>query len=56
LRGELHNALSSLENERIDAVLAQVATYDAGLHGTLSSLVANYDYPAILKVLQTPNL
>jgi uncharacterized damage-inducible protein DinB len=53
LRRELHDALESLEDERITAVIGQVAPYDLTLHKTLSHLVENFDYPAILKALQT---
>jgi hypothetical protein len=52
LRRELHEALESLEGERITTVVGKIAAYDLVLHKTLSRLVANFDYPAILKVLQ----
>ena len=52
LRRELHDALESLESERISAVIQQVAPHDAKLHRTLSHLVENFDYPAILGALQ----
>jgi signal transduction histidine kinase/DNA-binding response OmpR family regulator len=53
MRRELHDALESLENERISAVIGQVESHDVKLHKTLLQLAANYDYPAILKALQT---
>lgn len=53
LRGELREALESLEGERIAAVIRQVAPYDSKLHKMLSHLAVNFDYPAILNVLQT---
>jgi PAS domain S-box-containing protein len=53
LRRELHEALESLEDERIAATMQQVASYDPTLHKTLSRLVENFNYPAILKALQT---
>jgi hypothetical protein len=53
LRHELHDAVESLEGERISAVIGQVASYDSTLHKTLSHLAGNFDYPAILKSLQT---
>jgi CheY-like chemotaxis protein len=53
LRRELHDALESLEDERITAVIGQVASYDSTLHKTLSRLAGNFDYPAILEALQT---
>ncbi|MDH2916945.1 MAG: response regulator, partial [Gallionella sp.] len=52
LRDELRAALESLEEKRITATIGQAATYDAKLHKTLSHLAENFDYPAILKVLQ----
>jgi signal transduction histidine kinase/DNA-binding response OmpR family regulator len=53
LRRELHDAVESLEGERITAVIGQVASYDSKLYKTLSYLAGNFDYPAILKALQT---
>jgi len=53
LRSELKAALESLMEGRIDAALIQVESHDAALHKILSGLVDNYDYPSILKVLQT---
>ncbi|OIR13721.1 autoinducer 2 sensor kinase/phosphatase LuxQ [mine drainage metagenome] len=52
LRHELHDALESLEGERIDAAIRQVTAHDAKLHGLLHHLVENYNYPAILQALQ----
>jgi CheY-like chemotaxis protein len=52
LRRELHDALESLEGERITTVVGKVAAYDLVLHKTLSRLAGNFDYPAILKVLK----
>lgn len=53
MRRELHDALESLEGERISAVIQQTASYDSKLHRTLSHLAGNFDYPAILNALQT---
>ncbi|MDP2771342.1 MAG: PAS domain S-box protein [Giesbergeria sp.] len=53
LHRELHDAAESLEGERITAVIGQVASFDSKLHKTLSRLADNFDYPAILKALQT---
>jgi CheY-like chemotaxis protein len=53
LRSELSNALESLEDERINAAIGQVAAYDSKLHKVLTHLAQNFDYPAILKALQT---
>jgi PAS domain S-box-containing protein len=53
LRLELHEAVESLRATRITAVIGQVAPYDSNLYKTLSHLADNFDYPAILKVLQT---
>ncbi len=52
LRHELHDALESLEGERINAAIRQVTAHDAKLHGLLHHLVENYNYPAILQALQ----
>jgi DNA-binding response OmpR family regulator len=52
LREELHAALESLESQRINAVIQQVASHDAALHKTLQHFVDNFDYPAILKALE----
>ncbi|HEX5362818.1 MAG TPA: ATP-binding protein [Gallionella sp.] len=52
LRHELHDALESLESERITGVIQQVAPLDAKLHKSLCKLAANYNYPAILNALQ----
>ncbi|MCE5181244.1 MAG: PAS domain S-box protein [Betaproteobacteria bacterium] len=52
LRRELHDALESLEGERIGTVIQQTASYDPKLHKTLSHLAGNFDYPAILRALQ----
>jgi len=56
LRCELRAALESLEGGRISAAIGQVASHDAKLQKTLSHLTENYDYPAILKALQTAGL
>lgn len=53
LRAELQAALQSLDSEKINAVVEQVATYDAELHKTLQHLVDNFDYPTILQALKT---
>ena len=53
LRNELKSALESLMGERIEAALEQVKPHDEVLHKTLSRLVENYDYPSILRVLQS---
>ena len=51
LRSELRGALESLDSERINVVVKKFAARDAMLHKTLSHLVDDFDYPAILKVL-----
>jgi CheY-like chemotaxis protein len=53
LRSDLKSALESLESERIALVIQQIAAYDQELQKTLTHLTANFDYPAILKALQT---
>lgn len=52
LRRELHDALESLEGERIAAAIGKVAVLDSKLHKTLLHLAGNFDYPAILNLLQ----
>ncbi len=52
LRGELKGALESLESERIELVIRQVASYDQKLQKTLTLLADNFDYPVILHALQ----
>lgn len=53
LRGELRDALESLETERIEAVIHQIASYDKKLYKTLIHLANNFDYPSILQALPT---
>lgn len=53
LRSELGKALDSLEDKRINDAIGQVAAYDKELHKVLTHLAQNFDYPAILKALQT---
>ncbi|ADL55334.1 ATP-binding protein [Gallionella capsiferriformans] len=50
LRSELNDALESLEVDRINHAILQVP--DEALRETLTALVANFDYPVILKLLQ----
>jgi CheY-like chemotaxis protein len=52
LRKELRDALKSLEEERISHAIKQVAAYDQTLQKTLMRLVDNFDYPAIIRVLE----
>jgi PAS domain S-box-containing protein len=56
LLGELKEALESLESGRIEAVIQRIATLDKTLTKKLSYLAANFNYPAILKVLQKSRL
>lgn len=51
LRDDLRDALESLEDERIRAVLKHVVPLDATLHKTLSRLVDNFDYASVLSCL-----
>ncbi len=48
---DLHDALETLDGERIGAVLAQIAPLDEALHRQLTRLAQNFDYPAILGAL-----
>lgn len=50
VRRELRDALESLDNKRISTVIGQVT--DVRLHGSLTQLAENFDYPAILKALE----
>jgi PAS domain S-box-containing protein len=54
LRSDLKEALESLDNDRIVAIIAQIELLDAKLGKILSRIVANFDYPTILKAL-SPN-
>ncbi|MDD4929855.1 MAG: ATP-binding protein [Gallionella sp.] len=51
VRRELQEALESLEGARISAVIGHIV--DVDLKKSLSHLADNYDYPAILRALQT---
>jgi signal transduction histidine kinase/DNA-binding response OmpR family regulator len=51
LRNELREAVESLENERIDQAIQQVAAHDQELKQTLTQLAEAFDYPAILQAL-----
>jgi CheY-like chemotaxis protein/anti-sigma regulatory factor (Ser/Thr protein kinase) len=53
LRRALETAVTSLESERIEQIIEQVAVYDPTLQAALAQLAENYDYPAILKALKT---
>jgi PAS domain S-box-containing protein len=52
IRNELHNAIESLDAEKIDAAIAKVALQDIGLSRLLVQLSQSYDYPAILNALE----
>lgn len=52
LRSDLVEALESLEIDRIQAVIQQVATYDQTLHSTLRQLARSFDYAAILRAVR----
>jgi PAS domain S-box-containing protein len=54
LRYDLKEALESLDNDRIGAIIARIEQFDAKLGKILSRFVANFDYPSILKAL-SPN-
>ncbi|TXT41679.1 MAG: multi-sensor hybrid histidine kinase [Comamonadaceae bacterium] len=53
LRQQLKAALESLENEQIEQVIRAIAAYDKPLEKTLTQLIQNFDYPAVLKALDT---
>ncbi len=52
LRGELIEALKSLDCARIEAVIQRIAALDKTLQKKLSQLAGNFNYEAILRVLQ----
>jgi signal transduction histidine kinase/DNA-binding NarL/FixJ family response regulator len=52
LRSDFREALELLDSERIDAIIQQIAAYDRALHKALSQFAANFDYPAILRLLR----
>jgi PAS domain S-box-containing protein len=49
---ELEEALEYLDSGRIEAVVEQIAEHDQALRKKLKQLVRNYNYPAILQMLQ----
>ncbi|CAG1020994.1 two-component system, sensor histidine kinase [Patescibacteria group bacterium] len=51
LRNEFKDALESLETERIDLIIEEIANYDSELQKTLNNLANNFDYSTILKAL-----
>ncbi|MEJ2692949.1 MAG: response regulator [Candidatus Thiodiazotropha sp.] len=51
LRGRFTEALESLDSDRIDAAIQEVAKHDPTLHKKLIRLAGNFDYPAILQAL-----
>ena len=53
LRDDLAAALQSLDSTRIARALAQVRAHNKGLADTLAPLIDGFDYPTILKALQT---
>jgi len=53
LKNEMIEALQSLETERIAQAIQQVAAYDPALQKILERLAEYFDYPTILKALQT---
>lgn len=53
LREELAAALQSLDSACIGSVLAKVRAHNADVADTLAHLADGFDYPTILKVLQT---
>ncbi|MES9991728.1 MAG: response regulator [Candidatus Thiodiazotropha sp.] len=56
LLSDLKEALQSLEPARIEAVIQRIAKQDQTLEKILSYLANNFNYPAILKVLQKSHL
>lgn len=52
MRNELGEAFESLETERINAVIQQMANYNPSLQQRLSQLADNFDYSSVLKALR----
>jgi CheY-like chemotaxis protein len=52
LRSDLIEALETLDNVRIAAIIQQIGKQDQALQKNLSQLADNFDYPAILKLLK----
>lgn len=52
LRQDLQDALESLDSERIDQIIEQIASYDRQLQQTLAELAENFDYSTILNTLK----
>ena len=52
LRAELEKTVQSLDSERINAVIREIAQHDAPLGKILEYLASNFDYPAILRALE----
>lgn len=52
LRNDLVEALESLEIERIEAAIQQVAAYDQTLQGRLKRLARNFDYATMLRAFR----
>lgn len=52
IRIDLKNAVESLDSERINRILKQVADNDQDLYRHLSQCVDNFDYPSILQALR----
>jgi len=55
LRGELIEALVSLDSKRIDALIQQVAAHDPALQKNLRQLAGDLDYSTILNALRGLN-
>jgi predicted Zn-dependent peptidase len=52
LLGDLREALESLEPQRINAVIQRIDAHDQSLKKLLIHFVEDFNYPAILQVLQ----
>jgi signal transduction histidine kinase/CheY-like chemotaxis protein len=53
LRKELQEAFQSLQSERIDQLIQEVANYDQDLQKTLTYFAESFDYPTILQALKS---
>jgi CheY-like chemotaxis protein len=52
LLAELHEALQSLDRDRIEQIIHRAGEYDRELQKTLTRMVEDFNYPAILQLLK----
>lgn len=52
LRAKLGEAVLSLDSDRVDAVIREIAQHDAALGKVIAYWAGNFDYPSILRALE----